>query len=98
MKSSTGTNIGTNLIIAAFGTAVLAPIQCDYNSTDIPAATVRYQQLTSNSWEESISISNIHNEPNIQSLKAFSENLIKNSKGIEPEILDVINDNYWDLL
>lgn len=98
MNTSTGTNIGANLILAAFGTAVLAPVQYELNVTDIPADTATYQQLTSNSWDDAISLSNNPSESKINSLKTFSENLIKNTTDIDPEILEVINKNYWDLL
>lgn len=98
MSKSTGTNIGTNLIIAAFGTAMLAPIQCDLDSVFIPVKTIAYQNLTSNSWEDDIIISSNLIDPKINSLKSFSENLLKNTTDIDPEIMEVVNENYWGLL
>ncbi|MEM9858463.1 MAG: hypothetical protein AAF843_13960 [Bacteroidota bacterium] len=98
MNKSTGTNIGTNMIIAAFGTAILAPIQYDLESSIIPAETIQYQKLTTNSWEEGISISLDQFNPKINSLKLFSEKLLKNTSDIDPEIMKVVNNNYWDLL
>jgi len=98
MSNSTGTNIGANLFLAAFGTAVLAPIQCELNSSEIPVETIAYQQLTNNSWDETILLVNNQVDSKFNLLKDFSENLIKNTKDIEPEILEVINKNYWDLL
>ena len=98
MDKSTGTNIGANLILAAFGTAVLAPIQNDLNSVSIPIKTATYQKLTSNSWDENITLSNVQNDPKIITLKTFSENLVKNTMDLDPEILEVVNKNYWDLL
>lgn len=98
MNNSTGTNIGANLMLAAFGTAILAPIQYELSSWELPTATVAYQQLTSNSWEDVISIQSTSSDSKISLLKAFSENLLKNSQDIDVEILEVINQNYWDLL
>ncbi|MEZ4947341.1 MAG: hypothetical protein R2804_17520 [Cyclobacteriaceae bacterium] len=98
MSKPTGTNIGTNLIIAAFGTAMLAPIHCDLDSAIIPMKTIPYQKLTSNSWEEDIVISSNLIDPKINSLKSFSENLLKNTADIDPEIMEVVNENYWGLL
>lgn len=98
MTKSTGTNIGANLILAAFGTTMLAPIQYDLDSSFIPAKTIAHQNLTSNSWEGEIILSSNSIDPKINSLKAFSENLLKNTSDIDTEILEIVNDNYWDLL
>lgn len=98
MSKSTGTNIGANLMLAAFGTAMLAPIQCDFDTSIIPTETINYQKLTSNSWEEDVLISSNQIDPKLSSLKSFSENLLKNTSDIDPEVMKVVNENYWDLL
>jgi len=99
MNKSTGTNIGANLIIAAFGTAIIAPIQYDFNTYFVPNETPVYRNLTSNSWEEEINLSTTYNiEQKINALKTFSEKILKNTKNIDPEILEIVNQNYWDLL
>lgn len=98
MNKGTGTNIGANLIIVAFGTAVLAPIQYDQNVDDVPTYIAQYQNLPSNSWETAPVVSTIENQTDFDSLREFSENLLKNTKDIEPEILEVVNKNFWNLL
>jgi len=98
MNRSTGTNIGTNLMIAAFGTAMLAPIQYDFDPSMLPAETLTYQNLTSNSWDGDIVLANNQIDPKINSIKSFSENLLKNTSDIDPEIMEIVNENYWDLL
>jgi hypothetical protein len=98
MSKSTGTNIGANLMLAAFGTAMLAPVQYDFDYSIIPAETVAYQELTLNSWEGDIQITSNQIDPKISSLKSFSENLLKNTSDMDPEIMEIVNENYWDLL
>jgi len=98
MNKSTGTNIGANLMLAAFGTAMLAPVEYDLDSSIIPTETIAYQNLTSNSWEEGVTISSSQIDPKFNSLKSFSENLLKNTSDMDPEIMEVVNENYWDFL
>jgi len=98
MSKSTGTNIGANLMLAAFGTAMLAPIQYDFESSFTPSKIIAYQQLTSNSWDGEITFSPNSVDPKISSLKSFSGNLLKNTSDIDPEIMTVVNENYWDFL
>jgi len=98
MNNGTGSNIGANLIIVAFGTAVLAPIQYERYSDNIPTYMAKYQQLPSNSWEDVPKMLDVLDQINFESLKTFSENLLKNTKDIETDILEVVNKNFWKLL
>jgi hypothetical protein len=98
MAKSTGTNFGANLILTAFGTTFLAPIQYGNEADFIPWSTVEYQQLTSNSWDDVVTFSSNPIDPKMNSLKAFSENLLRNSSDMDLEIMEVVNDAYWDLL
>lgn len=98
MSKSTGTNIGTNLMITAFGTAILAPIHYDFDNSFTPSETIAYQPLSQNSWDNEINLSSNPTELKINSLKSFSENLLKNTSDIDPEIMEVVNENYWNLL
>jgi phosphomannomutase len=98
MSKSTGTNIGANLILAAFGTAMLVPLQFDSDPSLVPTETIAYQKLTTNSWEGDIIISEYHVDPKIDTIKSFTKNLLKNTSDIDPEIMEVVNESYWDLL
>jgi hypothetical protein len=98
MNTSTSTNIGAKLIIAAFGTAVISPIHYSIDSSNIPAGIIKYQSLSTNSWDD-YQIFNVKKiDPKINSLHDFSQNLLKNTSDIDPEILEVLNENFWDLI
>ncbi|MCG8310649.1 MAG: hypothetical protein MI975_24885 [Cytophagales bacterium] len=93
-----GTNIGVNIVIAAFGTAMIAPIQLDNSTNLLPSSTIDYKVLNTNSWEDVISLTENPEKISFDTLSDFSQNLIQNTKDIEPEILELVNDKFWDLL
>jgi hypothetical protein len=98
MNTSTSTNIGAKLIIAVFGTAVISPIHYSLDSNNIPAGIIKYQSLSTNSWDD-YQIFNVNKiDPKINSLHEFSQNLLKNTSDIDPEILEILNENFWDLI
>jgi hypothetical protein len=101
INNGTGYNnikIGRNLILVALGTAVLAPIEYEAYSVNTPTSIFSYHQLPTNSWENTLELTDNSENLKFNSLKAFSENLISNAKDIDPEILEVVNKNFWDLL
>ncbi len=101
MSTGTGSNniiIGANLMLHAFGTAMLGQIDNDLYSINTPSAIAEYHQFSSNSWDSSFELSKTVDFRYVNSLQVFTENLLNNSRDIDPEILEVVNKNFWDLL
>ncbi len=101
MNNGTGSNninIGTNLIVVVLGTAALMSVSHETYPENIPTEIPKYRQLQENCWE---SISEVSEHPDffkLNSLKKFSKNLLENSEDIDSDILEVVNENFWDLI
>jgi len=99
--NGTGSNnitFGANLMVIALGTAALLPVLFESYSDILPSEVVKYNHIPINSWE--LDLLKVDNQDviNFGSLKIFTESLISNTQNIDPEILNVVNKNFWDLL
>ena len=97
--SGTGSN-NLNFIIAAFGTtAFIAPISYETPSgIATPNSVVEYKLMDDYRWPDNYQHIIKTEDESIVAIKVFSETLINNTKDIDPDILDVVNKNFWDLL
>lgn len=101
MNQGTGSNniiIGVNLMLHAIGTAILGWADNEIYNVNTPSAMADYHQLASNSWDSTFELSETDVFNGANSLQTFTENLLNNSMDIDPEILEVVNKNFWDLL
>ena len=107
-NTGTSLNYGKRLAYAvAVGTAFLAPIQVDnYDLANISHYGSIPQKLTTErSWEvnHNVSFSSI-DDTYFQEIEqrriiaTFSKNLIQNSHDLDDEILEVLEQNFWDLI
>lgn len=75
----------------------------NYPTLQIPPKS-EYSEDISSSWrDEAFNMSdiyNFHNEDNekINTIVSFTQNLLENSQDIESEFVDIVNDNFWDLI
>ena len=95
-------NVGVNLVIFALGTgtAVITPLMQYESYTDqLPNSVVDYQPIPANSWEDALLSSERVGKYNLEdTIMNFSGNLLCNTQDIDENILEVVNDNFWDLL
>ena len=100
MSGTASNNINSkNLILAALGTAFIAPLSYELNASSTPSVVIEYQQLTSNSWEVPPPLlGNTGQLDFSESIKIFSDKLLSNTEDIDLEILRVVNENFWDLI
>ncbi len=98
----TNTSISNLLVLASISSSVL-PLQ--YESDYIlqnNASYVYCQDLAD--WSTSVLqnplnyIASNNNNEKIKALLVFTKTLIENSTEIEGEIVDLVNENFWDLI
>lgn len=98
MNTSTANSLKYNLLIATMGTAILAPVYYEPSQAILPTQNLSYKQLAINSWGSSALSSPYSPVAKIEIITTFSKRLLENSRDIDADILDVIDDIYWDLL
>ena len=100
MSGTASNNISSkNLILAALGTAFIAPLQYELGASTVPSLVLEYHQLTNNSWETPLPLLENNDQFGFgECIKSFSDNLLSNTEDIDLEILRVVNKNFWDLI
>lgn len=108
MTDLTTKTLGSKLLLAIpMGTAALFPIDYEASIIDLglPDRTAVYQSLeTGYAWEKDLtsfdpqSLEEIEEKKHMNIIMGFSKRLIENSKNLDDEILEKLNENFWDLL
>lgn len=92
-----------NVILIALGTSVITPLSYELEYSNYLTTSIRYEQLDNQKqWEQETEISeldfNYLNEvKKIQTLKSFSENILKNAESLDEETIEIINNKFWEL-
>ncbi|WP_425389595.1 hypothetical protein [Ekhidna sp.] len=98
-KGTNSNNVNSaNLILAALGTAILAPIDFESYSESQPISIARYQNLEVDYWEGNFAAKDNHDMSKFSDIKSFSEKIVTSTRDIDPEIQKLINDRFWDLI
>lgn len=97
---------GKNILIAtSVGTAFIAPI--DYDNlivSDVPIEIYdQYEISLEHEWEKrltinEIDVSKINNLKKMYTIQEFSKLIVDEMQDLDEEILDVLNENFWDLI
>jgi hypothetical protein len=104
MRTNSNTSLSNLVIFATLSSSVLI-ISHETESYLTPQHLARYEHHTDiadwkdNAFNSSIDY-NFHNEnvDKINTMISFTKNLLKNSKDIESEFVDIVNDNFWELI
>ncbi|GAH57643.1 unnamed protein product [marine sediment metagenome] len=100
-----GTNPSTNWIffaaISASTTVAALPYEVDYQN--IPQGQAQYmisKDITdwANAFKVQMPTISVQDIDKYNTIIDFTEKLIKNSRDIEQEYVDIVNDNFWDLI
>ncbi len=105
MYSNTNSTIGGFLILASIGTGYSNILQRDIESLAnySPSKNHKFELLTKEGYmveNNSTNKTNINLDDyiKVESLLEFSKKLVENSIDIDGEFVDIVNDNFWDII
>ena len=104
MLTNTNTLLSTLAIFATLGSSTIS-LSHDTESYLTPSTEAKFEHYVNiadwkyKAFNASYDYS-FHNEnvEKINTMISFTQNLLENSKNIESEFVDIVNDNFWDLI
>ncbi len=104
MLTNSNTSLSNLIIIATLSSSVVS-LSLETDSSLIPQQEVAFENNVNiadwkdNAFNPSFDYS-FHDEDveKINTMISFTKNLLKNTKDIESEFVDIVNDNFWDLI
>lgn len=104
MTTNTNTSL-SNLIISATLSSSVVGLSHETESYLTPQQEAKFEYRTDiaewkdNAFNQSYDY-NLHNEnmEKINTIISFTKNILEKSKDIESEFVDIVNDNFWDLI
>ncbi|MEA3446760.1 MAG: hypothetical protein U9R19_18750 [Bacteroidota bacterium] len=104
MLTNSNTSLSNLIIFATLSSSVVS-LSHDTESYLTPQTEAQFEHHVDiadwkdRAFKESLDYS-FHNEDieKINTMISFTQNLLKNSKDIESEFVDIVNDNFWDLI
>ena len=104
MLTNTNTSLSNLVILATLSSSVVS-LNYETVSYLTPQHEVKFEHYVDianwkdNAFNQSYDYS-FHNEDveNINTMISFTQNLLENSKDIDGEFVDIVNDNFWDLI
>lgn len=102
MTQDTTTSSNVNQLFVAIGTAALFPLNLENDYASIhPTTNMLFEELDHQPRElvedeTLVSIEQIQILRKIETLKSFSNSLIKNSQSLDKEIIEIVNKEFWD--
>jgi|SRR5690606_14981850 len=102
---STNSNTSLNLIVLATLSTSVVSLGHEIENQLTPQYEAKFDYNTNiadwkdNAFNSSIDYS-FHNEDvdRMNTMLSFTKNLLENSKDIESEFVDIVNDNFWNLI
>ena len=101
MTTTTNTGLTTLLLITSISTSA---ISLPYDSSGlIPNMNQQYEQHQDISeWNENVfnklPAYSIQEEERYKTIIEFSQKIFNNSRDIDSEFVDIVNENFWDLI
>ncbi len=99
---NTGTSLATLVLFATINTSTIC---VPFDSNMLPTCIPKYDPPNQiNNWRElslnnyPTSLSNNIELEKIDIIVSFSKNVIENSKDIDSEFVEIVNNNFWDLI
>lgn len=104
MLTNSNTSLSNLVILATLSSSVVS-LNHETESYLTPHAKAKFEHYVNiadwkdKAFNESYNYS-FHNEDveKINIMTSFTQNLLENSKNIESEFVDIVNDNFWDLI
>lgn len=103
MLTNTNTSLSNLVILASLSSSVLILSHETENLT--PQNEAKFENhVTIADWKDNAFNQaydySFHNEDveKLNTMISFTQNLLENSKDIESEFVDIVNDNFWDLI
>ncbi len=104
MLTSTNTSLSNLVVLATLSSSVVSlNYDSEYYIASIPEANFEHHidiaDWKDKAFNESYDYS-FHNEDveKLNTMISFTKNLLENSKDIESEFVDIVNDHFWDLI
>jgi hypothetical protein len=101
---STATSIGKTLVLNFMaGSSIFSPLYYQAFENNDPVTKTEYiSPFTSHEWENRLSYGIVIAEhldfAKFKIVEKFSSTLLKESKDIDEDILEIVNKNFWELL
>jgi hypothetical protein len=104
MVTNTNTSLSNLVILATLSSSVVS-LNHETESYLTPQHEAKFVHHVNiadwkdNAFNQSYEYSfHVENVERINTMISFTQNLLENSKDIESEYVDIVNDNFWDLI